>query len=132
MKPIELIKKSVFNFAIGIASLSLIVSLLFNAMLLVKVDEDQQNIGILVSQAQADKAQIQNLTVVLHNANERVQKAESNLKQVQFKLDSALVPQSNVQEAFKENVAKPVTETSKGLWHLAVDNSKRAWNYVFH
>lgn len=132
MKSSNLFKTCVFNFVFGVSILGFVFSAMFNVILINKLQDNNNTIALLAIQSEHDKNQINTLVTALTTAENNLKVAESDLKMMQAKFDSALVPQATVKEAFVENVAKPVSSTTKAMWETVSNSSKQAWNYIFN
>lgn len=150
MTTIQLIKKSVFKVTMAIFSGTLLVSLMLNAAIYIGLSEKLKNseeihrmekeniikyfqlqLEILLSQAQEDRKQIQELTAILKNSEENSKKLQATLNKTKTKLDNALIPESTFKEAASEKVVKPVKESATQLWISMKENYNKARSYVF-
>lgn len=134
-------------------------------VLLVKMNYAEKQVEVLSSEVLSSKSQVESLTKDLQVAHSQLVLAKAQLDVIQVtteanrlqnalnstqkQLKSALVPQSNISDAFTENVAKPAVnlsktiqtsftenvgkptvEFSKSVWESAVEGSKKITAYV--
>lgn len=126
------LKKGFWYFVSSMSVLLAIVFGMTSAFLIMKDKQNTDMIRFLAEQRNLDKAQIEKLSVALYQSNNALIAAKNDANLVKAKLDNALIPESNVQQAFEVHIAKPVSESFTEAWKEVSSSSKKAWNYVFN